>query len=93
MAAATGTMVPSDIKSADYDTALPFSYSQFACIGTGCSAIGLGASLQRWYGISDIRFFDKQTSLGGTWHINTYPGSACDVPSATYSYSFECNPN
>lgn len=70
-----------------------FSYSQFACIGTGFSAIGLGATLQRWYGITDIRFFDKQTQLGGTWHINQYPGCACDVPSALYSLSFECSPN
>lgn len=70
-----------------------FSYSQFACIGTGFSGIALGATLQRWYGITDIRFFDKQSVLGGTWHINQYPGCACDVPSALYSLSFECNPN
>ncbi|CCC13139.1 unnamed protein product [Sordaria macrospora k-hell] len=70
-----------------------FSYSQFACIGTGFSGIALGATLQRWYGITDIRFFDKQTKLGGAWHVNQYPGCACDVPSALYSLSFECNPN
>ncbi|KAK3485558.1 uncharacterized protein B0T23DRAFT_390620 [Neurospora hispaniola] len=70
-----------------------FSYSQFACIGSGFSAIALGATLQRWYGITDIRFFEKQSQLGGTWHINQYPGCACDIPSALYSLSFECNPN
>ncbi|KAJ4398860.1 hypothetical protein N0V85_006175 [Neurospora sp. IMI 360204] len=70
-----------------------FSYSQFACIGTGFSAIGLGATLQRWHGITDIRFFEKQSQFGGTWHVNQYPGCACDVPSALYSLSFECNPN
>ncbi|KAE8143900.1 hypothetical protein BDV38DRAFT_232277 [Aspergillus pseudotamarii] len=70
--------------------ALP-SYSQVACIGAGASAIALGASLKRWYSLEDIRFFERQTDCGGTWHINTYPGCACDVPSALYSFSFAPN--
>ncbi|RDH14001.1 FAD/NAD(P)-binding domain-containing protein [Aspergillus niger ATCC 13496] len=69
------------------------SYSQIACIGTGLSAIALGATLQRWYGFEDIRFFDRHPASGGTWYTNSYPGCACDVPSALYSYSFELNPN
>lgn len=54
------------------------SYSQFACVGTGFSAIGLGATLQRWYGIDDIAFFEKHEKLGGTWFINQYPGIFLD---------------
>ncbi len=50
------------------------SYSQFACIGTGFSAICLGATLQRWYNNGDIAFFEKNSQLGGTWFANTYPG-------------------
>ncbi|VUC20087.1 unnamed protein product, partial [Clonostachys rosea] len=69
------------------------NYSQFACIGTGFSAICLGATLKRWYGITDIQFFERYSELGGTWFTNTYPGCACDVPAALYSYSFEPNPN
>ncbi|OAQ75852.1 monooxygenase [Purpureocillium lilacinum] len=69
------------------------SYSQFACIGTGFSAICLGATLQRWYNNGDIAFFEKHSQLGGTWFANTYPGCACDVPSVLYSYSFEPNSN
>ncbi|CAK7204896.1 hypothetical protein SEUCBS139899_007658 [Sporothrix eucalyptigena] len=68
------------------------SYSQFGCIGTGFSAIGLGATLKRWYGITDIRFFERHSDLGGTWFVAKYPGCACDVPSALYSFSFEQNP-
>ncbi|MGH3860676.1 hypothetical protein [Actinokineospora sp.] len=30
--------------------------------------------------------------VGGTWRANTYPGCACDVPSAPYSFSFAPNP-
>ncbi|KAH7129271.1 hypothetical protein EDB81DRAFT_661866 [Dactylonectria macrodidyma] len=69
------------------------NFSQFGCIGSGFSAIGLGATLQRWYGITDIQFFERNDRLGGTWNTNKYPGCACDVPSALYSYSFEPNPN
>ncbi|KAB5578092.1 hypothetical protein GE09DRAFT_1168778 [Coniochaeta sp. 2T2.1] len=68
------------------------SFSQFACIGSGFSAICLGATLKRWYGITDVRFFEKHSQLGGTWFANQYPGAACDVPSALYSLSFEPNP-
>lgn len=69
------------------------TYTRFACIGTGFSGIGLGATLKRWYNISDIRFFERNASLGGTWFANRYPGCACDVPTALYSFSFEPNPN
>ncbi|KAF5590999.1 ACB 4-hydroxyacetophenone monooxygenase [Fusarium subglutinans] len=71
----------------------PSSYSQFACIGAGFSGIALGATLKRWYGITDVRFFERHSDLGGTWYANKYPGAACDVPSVLYSYSFEPNPN
>ncbi|KAF6807265.1 ATP-binding cassette [Colletotrichum sojae] len=69
------------------------SYTQFACVGTGFSGIGLGATLKRWYGIGDVRFFERNDKLGGTWYVNQYPGCACDVPSALYSFSFEANPD
>ncbi len=32
---------------------------------------------------------ERAEGVGGTWHFNTYPGCACDVPSHMYSYSFE----
>ncbi|CZR68093.1 related to flavoprotein involved in K+ transport [Phialocephala subalpina] len=69
------------------------SYSTVACIGAGLSGIGLGAQLKRWYDFDDIQFFERHSELGGTWWINTYPGCACDVPSALYSFSFEQNPS
>ncbi|KAJ5341330.1 dimethylaniline monooxygenase [Penicillium brevicompactum] len=69
------------------------SYSQIACVGAGLSAVALGATLQRWYGIEDIRFFERHPTTGGTWYINTYPGCGCDVPSALYSFSFAQNPS
>ncbi|GIZ49006.1 hypothetical protein CKM354_001204700 [Cercospora kikuchii] len=63
--------------------------SLVACIGSGFSGICVGAQLKRWYNETDIVFFDRQESAGGTWWINTYPGIACDVPAPLYSLSFE----
>ena len=50
------------------------SYSQIACVGTGLSAIALGATLKRWYDLEDIRFFEREKDCGGTWYVNSYPG-------------------
>ena len=36
---------------------------------------------------------DREDDLGGTWHVNRYPGLAVDIPTTTYSYFFEPNPN
>ena len=30
---------------------------------------------------------------GGTWHWNTYPGIAVDIPSFSYQFSFEQSPD
>ncbi len=42
-------------------------------------------------GFHDFTVLEKSEALGGTWHDNTYPGCACDVPSHMYSFSFELN--
>jgi cation diffusion facilitator CzcD-associated flavoprotein CzcO len=55
---------------------------------------GMGAAIQLgWMGIDSILILDRADDLGGTWHVNTYPGIAVDVASVTYSYSFEPNPH
>jgi cation diffusion facilitator CzcD-associated flavoprotein CzcO len=41
----------------------------------------------------DIRIFEKNSDLGGTWFENRYPGCACDVPSHVYQFSFALNPD
>ena len=59
----------------------------------GAGASGLGAAIRlRQVGITDFAVLEKADDLGGTWRANTYPGCACDVPSALYSYSFAPNP-
>jgi cation diffusion facilitator CzcD-associated flavoprotein CzcO len=60
-------------------------------IGSGFAGIGMGIKLKT-AGRHDFVILDKALDLGGTWRDNDYPGSACDVPSMLYSYSFEQNP-
>jgi cation diffusion facilitator CzcD-associated flavoprotein CzcO len=62
-----------------------------AVIGGGLSGIGATAMLRR-AGIGDVVVFERAHEVGGTWRDNTYPGCACDVPSALYSFSFAPNP-
>ncbi|RVW11431.1 NAD(P)/FAD-dependent oxidoreductase [Prescottella agglutinans] len=59
-------------------------------VGAGISGIGAVIRLQQM-GITDVVVLEKGEALGGTWRDNTYPGCACDVPSALYSYSFAPN--
>ncbi|MFE3023743.1 flavin-containing monooxygenase [Nocardia tengchongensis] len=57
-------------------------------IGAGFGGIGSGIALQR-HGIHDFVIVDKWDRVGGTWHANTYPGVAVDIPSFIYSFSYE----
>ena len=60
-------------------------------IGGGFAGLGAAIKLKE-SGIHDFILLEKADELGGVWRENTYPGCACDVPSALYSYSFEPNP-
>ena len=56
-------------------------------VGAGFGGIAATIELAR-HGIDDVTILESAPELGGTWHFNTYPGAACDVPSHFYSYSF-----
>jgi cation diffusion facilitator CzcD-associated flavoprotein CzcO len=61
-----------------------------AIVGSGFSGLGLAVRLRR-EGIEDFVVLERGDGVGGTWHYNTYPGCACDVPSHLYSFSFAPN--
>lgn len=61
-------------------------------VGAGISGIGAAIRLTR-LGITNFVVLEKAPAPGGTWRDNTYPGCACDVPSALYSYSFAQKPD
>ncbi len=65
-------------------------------IGAGFGGMGAAITLkQQGYGTDsrDLLILEREDDLGGTWHVNHYPGLAVDIASVTYSYSFEPNPH
>jgi cation diffusion facilitator CzcD-associated flavoprotein CzcO len=70
--------------------------SDFDCevivVGAGVAGIGAGIGLQR-AGFPDYLILDKAQDVGGTWRDHIYPGLTVDIPSLTYSFSFEQKPD
>ncbi|MGH3616141.1 MAG: flavin-containing monooxygenase [Pseudonocardia sp.] len=56
-------------------------------VGAGFGGVAAAIEL-RSHGLHDITILDGAPELGGTWFHNSYPGSACDVPSHLYSFSY-----
>jgi cation diffusion facilitator CzcD-associated flavoprotein CzcO len=63
-----------------------------AIVGGGFSGLGAAIRLKQ-RGNDDFIVLERHGEVGGTWHANTYPGCACDVPSHLYSFSFAPNPD
>ena len=61
-------------------------------IGAGPSGIGAGHDLLA-KGFTDLTIFEATDAVGGTWHIHTYPGLACDVWAHSYTFSYRPNPD
>lgn len=76
-----------DIEQAPTDERVTPDY-EVVVVGAGFGGIGAGIALQR-RGIHDFVLVDKWDQVGGTWHANTYPGVAVDIPSFVYSFSYE----
>ena len=67
---------------------------QFDVIIVGAGFGGIGAAIQlKRLGYENFVILDRESDLGGTWHVNHYPGLTVDVPTSSYSYWFEPNPN
>jgi cation diffusion facilitator CzcD-associated flavoprotein CzcO len=61
-------------------------------IGAGFAGIGFAIKLKQ-AGFTDFVILDEADGPGGTWHWNTYPGIAVDIPSFSYQFSFEQRPD
>jgi cation diffusion facilitator CzcD-associated flavoprotein CzcO len=57
-------------------------------VGAGFSGIGTAILLDN-AGMGDYLLIEAADGCGGTWHWNTYPGIAVDIPSFSYQFSFE----
>ncbi len=70
------------------------SSDQFDAVIVGAGFGGIGAAIQlKRSGYDNFVILEREDDLGGTWYVNHYPGLAVDVPTTTYSYYFEPNPN
>jgi cation diffusion facilitator CzcD-associated flavoprotein CzcO len=70
----------------------PLRHAHILIIGSGFSGLGMAIRLSR-EGYTDFLVLERGNDFGGTWRDNTFPGSACDIPSQLYSYSFALNPH
>jgi cation diffusion facilitator CzcD-associated flavoprotein CzcO len=66
---------------------------RFDVVIVGAGFGGIGAAIElKGLGYDDLVIVDREDDVGGTWHVNRYPGLTVDVPSTTFSYWFEPNP-
>lgn len=61
-------------------------------LGGGMCGIAAAVALKR-EGVEDFLVLERAERLGGTWHHNSYPGCAVDIPSHLYSFSFALHPD
>jgi cation diffusion facilitator CzcD-associated flavoprotein CzcO len=83
MAAATAAATRSASAEPDHEVVV---------VGAGFGGIGVGVKLKQ-AGIEDFVILEQADEVGGTWRENSYPGLAVDIPSFSYQFSFELNPD
>lgn len=71
---------------------MPDHSLRVAVIGAGPAGIAAGHELLR-QGFTNITLFEKSDAVGGTWHLHTYPGLACDLWAHSYTFAARPNPN
>jgi cyclohexanone monooxygenase len=65
---------------------------RIAIIGAGPGGLAAGHELLD-KGFTNFTLFEATDAVGGTWHIHTYPGLACDVWAHSYTFSYRPNPD
>jgi cation diffusion facilitator CzcD-associated flavoprotein CzcO len=63
-----------------------------AIIGAGPAGIAAGHELLK-QGMERFTIFEALNAVGGTWHLHSYPGLACDVWAQSYTFSYAPNPD
>ncbi|OQU94093.1 hypothetical protein CLAIMM_00505 [Cladophialophora immunda] len=61
-------------------------------IGAGASGINFAKFTEDRLQNVELQIYEKNHDVGGTWLENRYPGCACDIPSATYQFTWARNP-
>ncbi|KAL8638433.1 MAG: hypothetical protein Q9228_004413 [Teloschistes exilis] len=60
-------------------------------VGAGAAGLITAYKARRMLKNYELTCYDKNPEIGGTWFENTYPGVGCDVPSHSYTFTFEAN--
>lgn len=68
------------------------AHHRIVIVGAGPGGICMAVKLLQ-AGMRDFVILEREGMPGGTWVNNRYPGLACDVPSAVYSFGFEPKPD
>ncbi|KAE8355467.1 hypothetical protein BDV28DRAFT_146140 [Aspergillus coremiiformis] len=66
-----------------------YTSSTVVIIGAGISGLCMAIEILNRSQCRNILLLEKGSQVGGTWNDNKYPGCACDVWGALYSFSFE----
>jgi cation diffusion facilitator CzcD-associated flavoprotein CzcO len=74
----------------DFATARRAYDPSIVIIGAGFAGVAMAHRLKK-DGFTNFTILEKAADIGGVWRDNTYPGAACDVPSALYSLSYKPN--
>ena len=62
-------------------------------IGGGAAGLNFAYQIEkRMQNITHV-IYEKNPEVGGTWYENRYPGCACDIPSHSYQFTWEPNPD
>lgn len=64
---------------------------RIAVIGAGPAGLAAGHELLA-HGFENFTIFEATDAVGGTWHLHSYPGLACDVWAHAYTFSYRPNP-
>lgn len=70
----------------------PVEHIDILVVGAGFGGLAMADRLLREKKGRDFLVLEAAEEVGGTWRDNTYPGCACDVPTALYSLSRHAHP-
>jgi 4-hydroxyacetophenone monooxygenase len=72
-------------------SARPAAAADFSVVVIGSGMGGLNAAVQLKHAGIPFTVLEKNSSVGGTWHENRYPGARVDSPSRIYSHIYGAN--
>jgi hypothetical protein len=68
-------------------------YIRMICVGAGAAGLQIAYKAERLLENVELQIYEKNHDIGGTWLENRYPGCTCDIPSHSYQFTWEKNPN